>query len=158
MPSCTIVYLHFANLCTLVYPSYCVLTLYLHINNLKQIKEMSTLKVLFMFFCLSLSTQVYAVEEKEEISKEDKWGKTNERDISSPRLYQDESSVYVYSEKQLDNVSIGITDMQGNTYHYEVTTIPAGMYYAVSIESLPAGQYYLYVYQGSNYIIGMLTI
>ena len=74
------------------------------------------------------------------------------------RFLYDANLVYVYSEKQLDNVSIGITDMQGNTYHYEVTTIPAGMYYAVSIESLPAGQYYLYVYQGSNYIIGMLTI
>ena len=123
MPSCTIVYLHFANLCTLVYPSYCVLTLYLHINNLKQIKEMSTLKVLFMFFCLSLSTQVYAVEEKEEISKEDKWGKTNERDISSPRLYQDESSVYVYSEKQLDNVSIGIVHTCWDGSHFVVIRV-----------------------------------
>jgi len=36
-----------------------------------------------------------------------------------------------------------------------VTTVPAGMYYAVSIELLPAGQYYLSVYQGSNYVIGM---
>ena len=79
---------------------------------------------------------------------------TENRDISSPRLYQDESNVYVYSEKQLDNLSIGITDMQGNTYHYEVTTVPAGMYYAISIESLPAGMYYLCVYQGSNYVIG----
>ena len=62
------------------------------------------------------------------------------------------------SEKQLDNVTIGITDMQGNTYHYEVTTVPAGMYYAVSIESLPSGMYYLCVYQGSKYVIGMFTI
>ena len=76
----------------------------------------------------------------------------------APSLFRNANLVYVYSEKQLDNVSIGITDMQGNTYHYEVTTIPAGMYYAVSIESLPAGQYYLYVYQGSNYVIGILTI
>ena len=83
---------------------------------------------------------------------------TENRDISSPQLYQSESSVYVYSEKQLDSVTIGITDMQGNTYHYEVTTIPACTYYAVSIDSLPSGQYYLCVYQGSNYVIGMFTI
>ena len=83
---------------------------------------------------------------------------TENRDICSPQLYQDDSSVYVYSEIQLDNVTIGITDMQGNTYHYEVTTIPAGTYYAVSIDSLPAGMYYLCVYQGSKYVIGMFTI
>ena len=77
------------------------------------------------------------------------------RDISSPRLYQSESSVYVYSEKQLDNVTIGITDMHGNTWHYEVSTVPAGMYYAISIDSLPSGQYYLCVYQRSNYVIGI---
>ena len=76
---------------------------------------------------------------------------------SSPSLFKDANFVYVYSEKQLDNVTIGITDMQGNTYHYEVTTIPACTYYAVSIDSLPSGQYYLCVYQGSNYVIGMFT-
>ncbi len=105
---------------------------------------------------LGLSQQVYA-DEKRKIPDSDKWEKTNDRDISSPQLYQSESFVYVYSEKQLDNVTIGITDMMGNTYHYEVTTIPASMYYAVSIESLPAGQYYFCVYQGSNYIIGVFT-
>ena len=108
---------------------------------------MSTLKVLLMLFCFSLSVQTYAAKEKEEIPKEDKWEKTDDRSNSSPRLFQDDSSVYVYSEKQLDNVSIGITDMQGNVYHYEVTTVPAGMYYAASIESLPAGTYYLSIYK-----------
>ena len=65
--------------------------------------------------------------------------------------------MYVYSEKQLDNLSIGITDMQGNVYHCEVTTVPACMYYAISIETLPAGQYYLSIYQGSNYVIGIFS-
>lgn len=73
---------------------------------------------------------------------------------SAPSLFKDANFVYVFSEKQLDNLSIGITDMQGNVYHYEVTTVPACTYYAVSIESLPAGQYYLSIYQGSNYMIG----
>ena len=79
------------------------------------------------------------------------------RDISSLRLFQDASYVYVYSEKQLDNLTIGMTDMQGNTYHYEVTTVPACTYYAVSIDSLPSGQYYLCVYQGSNYVMGVFV-
>ena len=63
-----------------------------------------------------------------------------------------------FKEKQLDNLTIGITDMMGNVYHYEVTTVPACMYYAVPIASLPAGQYYLCVYQGSNYVIGIFTV
>ena len=75
----------------------------------------------------------------------------------SPSLFKDANFVYVYSEKQLDNLTIGITDMQGNVYHQEVTTVPAGMYYAISIESLPAGQYYFCIYQGSNIVIGFFN-
>jgi hypothetical protein len=45
-------------------------------NHLKQIEDMSTLKVLLMLFCFSLSVQTYAAKEKEEIPKEDKWKKT----------------------------------------------------------------------------------
>ena len=117
---------------------------------------MKTLLTIFacLFFCIG---SIYAEEEKKKIPPDENWEETDERDTSSPQLYQSESSVYVYSEKQLDNVTIGITDMQGNTYHYEVTTIPACTYYAVSIDSLPSGQYYLCVYQGSNYVIGLFT-
>ena len=67
-----------------------------------------------MLFCFSLSVQTYAAKEKEEIPKEDKWGKTNDRSDNSPGLFKDDSSVYVYSEKELDNLTIGITDMMGN--------------------------------------------
>ena len=51
---------------------------------------MSTLKLLLMFFCFSLSVQIQA-EEKEEIPKDNKWEKTNDRDDNSPKLYQSES-------------------------------------------------------------------
>ena len=118
---------------------------------------MKRIKLFLFCLLLSFSYQAYA-DKKNEIPNEQKWERTDDRDNSSPWLYQDESSVYVYSEKQLDNVVIGITDMQGNTYHYEVTTISASTYYAISIKSLPAGTYYLCVYQGSNYVIGYLTI
>lgn len=105
---------------------------------------------------IGLSQQVYA-DEKREIPKEHKWENTNDRENNFPLLFQDDSYVYVYSEKQLDNLTIGIADMQGNTWHYEMTTVPACTYYAIPIESLPAGQYYLCIYQGSNYIIGVFT-
>lgn len=104
---------------------------------------------------LLLGMPLQAVTEKKvEIPKDEKWDKNDERDNSSPKLYKDDFNVYVYSEKQLDNLTIGITDMQGNLYHQEVTTVPAGMYYAISIESFPAGTYYISVIQGSSYVIG----
>ena len=117
---------------------------------------MKTLHFILMVLLLNLTTQVYA-EEKIKIPDDSKWENTNDRNNNSPQLFQDNSNVYVYSEKQLDNVTISITDMQGNMYHYEVATVPAGMYYAISIESLPAGQYYFCIYQGSNYIIGTFS-
>ena len=117
---------------------------------------MKTLHLILMVLLLNLTSQVYA-EEKIKIPDDSKWENTNDRNNNSPQLFQDNSNVYVYSEKQLDTVTIGITDMQGNMYHYEVATVPAGIYYAISIESLPTGQYYFCIYQGSNYIIGTFS-
>ena len=115
---------------------------------------MKRIHLLLLCLLLGLSYQVQA-DDKTKIPDDKKWERTNDRDNSSPELYQSESSVYVYSEKQLDNLTIGITDMTGNVYHEEVTTVSAGVYYAISIESLPAGQYYFCIYQGSNYVIGV---
>ena len=86
---------------------------------------MRLLKSLLILFCLVISQGGYADDSPRKIPKTNKWEETEERDTSSPQLYQDYSSVYVYSEKEVDNLTIGITDMQGNTYHYEVTTVPA---------------------------------
>lgn len=122
---------------------------------------MKILNLLMLFVLLAISPIVNAAQDNREIPPVNTtWndGEDPNRSLSStPSLFKDANHVYVYSEKQLDNLSIGITDMMGNTYHYEVTTIPASMYYAVSIESLPAGQYYLCIYQGNNYIIGVFT-
>ena len=105
-----------------------------------------------LLFCLS--QQIYA-EKKPVNNGDSKWGEDNDRSLSVPQLYQDDAYVYVYTEKQLDNLTIGITDAQGNVYHQEMTTVPACTYYAISIESLPEGTYYLSVIRGSNYVIGM---
>lgn len=114
--------------------------------------------LLFFSFTLLFPLSVLA-ETKEKVPPvQNDWdkGEDGDRTLSStPSLLRDVNSVYVYSEKQLDNLTIGITDMQGNVYYEEVTTVPAGIYYAISIESLPVGQYYFCIYQGSNYVIGI---
>lgn len=79
------------------------------------------------------------------------------RDISTPQFYYDSDFVYIYSEKQLDNLYIGITDMQGNVFHEETTTVPASQYYAIPISLLPNGTYYLSIIQGNNYVIGIFS-
>ena len=112
--------------------------------------------MLAMLF-LGIQHQAYAEDDKVKIPDEQNWGKNENRDFNAPQLYQDDAYVYVYSDKQLDNLTIGITDMQGNVYHLEVTTVPACTYYAVSIGSLPEGMYYLCIYQGSNYVMGNFT-
>ena len=109
--------------------------------------------LLICLFCIS--QQTYA--KKEELPKEEGWNKNENRDNNSPRLYQDDTYVYVYSEKQLDNLYIGIIDMQGNIFYEETATIPAGQYYAIPINTLPNGMYYLNIIQGSNYAIGLFT-
>ena len=108
-----------------------------------------------LLYLAALPLFVFAKDDKQDIPPiQDSWNNSNADGNRSqpclPSLFKDANHLYVYSEKQLDNLTIGITDMQGNTYHYEVTTVPACTYYAVSIDSLPSGQYYLCVYQGSN--------
>ena len=101
-----------------------------------------------------------AAKEKEIPPVSNKWDDENDpgRSISSvPTLFKDANFVYVYSEKQLDNLYIGITDMMGNVIYEETTTVPACVYYAVSIESLPAGSYYISIIQGSKYVIGVFV-
>lgn len=110
--------------------------------------------IISMVFCINT---LYAEKKKNPIPKDGRWERTDDRENDSPQLYQDDSNVYVYSEKQLDNLYIGITDMQGNIFYEETTTVPAGMYYAIPIESLPQGTYYLSIIRGSNYVIGMFS-
>ena len=65
---------------------------------------MKLLKSLLILFCLFISQSGYADDPPPKVPQTDKWEETEERDSSSPQLYQSDSSVYVYSEKQLEIV------------------------------------------------------
>lgn len=87
------------------------------------------------------------------------WGKLDDRSVisSEPVLSQDENAIYIYSRRQLDNLSIEIKDLSGNVVYSTVVTIPAGTEYPTSITSLPEGEYLFTITKGQNYIVGYFT-
>lgn len=91
---------------------------------------------------------------------EDAWNNDEDGDRSlscSPSLTRDAHSLYLYSEKQLENLYIGISNAQGDMYYVETTTVTAGVKYAVSIEELPMGTYYFTISKGNRYIVWCFT-
>ena len=118
---------------------------------------MKTLQFILIVLFLSMSQHGYAKKEKEPLPEDEHWEQSGNRSNNSPHLYQDDTYVYVYSEKQLDNLYIGITDMHGNVLPEAPTTVLAGQYYAIPINTLPNGMYYLSIIQGSNYVIGWFS-
>lgn len=87
------------------------------------------------------------------------WGDLDDRSIpSEPILSQDDNAIYIYSEKQLDNLCIEIKDLSTNEVVYStVATIPADTEYATSITSLPKGEYLFTITQRNKYIVGYFT-
>lgn len=87
------------------------------------------------------------------------WGRADDRSVisSEPVLSQDEDAIYIYSRKQLDNLSIEIKDLSGNVVYSTVVTIPAGTEYPTSITSLPEGEYLFTITKGRSYIVGYFT-
>lgn len=87
------------------------------------------------------------------------WGDLDNRSIpSEPILSQDDNTIYIYSEKQLDNLCIEIKDLSTNEVVYStVATIPADTEYATSITSLPKGEYLFTITQRNKYIVGYFT-
>lgn len=74
---------------------------------------------------------------------------------SEPILSQDDNAIYIYSEKQLDNLCIEIKDLSTNEVVYStVATIPTDTEYATSITSLPKGEYLFTITQRSKYMVG----
>lgn len=86
------------------------------------------------------------------------WGDLDNRSISSaPVLSQDDNAIYIYSDKELDNLCIEIKDLSGEVIYSTVVTVPAGTEYPTSIESLPEGDYLFVITQGRKYIVGNFT-
>lgn len=110
---------------------------------------------IFLFFNICLSITAENVVTIPEI----KWEEDNERAIiSTPQLSIDDSFLYIYSEKQLDNATISIKDTNGNIIYSIVTTIPAYQTYSIPVLSLNNGEYTFSLHNGNKYIIVDISI
>lgn len=121
---------------------------------LPQIKNINAMKLkgfLFGLICFILiPTNVFSIHVSDK-----NWGDLDDRSIpSEPILSQDANNIYIYSEKQLDNLSIEIKDLSGNVVYSTVTTVPAGVEYPISIATLPKGEYFFTIAEDNNYMIG----
>lgn len=86
------------------------------------------------------------------------WGDLDDRSISSePTLSQDDNAIYIYSDKELEDLSIQIKDLSGNIVYSTIATVPAGIEYPTAIGTLPQGEYLFVIAQGSKYIVGHFT-
>lgn len=86
------------------------------------------------------------------------WGRVDDRSISSePTLSQDDNAIYIYSDKELEDLSIQIKDLSGNIVYSTIATVPAGIEYPTAIGTLPQGDYLFVIAQGSKYIVGHFT-
>lgn len=87
------------------------------------------------------------------------WGDLDNRSAisSEPTLSQDDNAIYIYSDKELEDLSIQIKDLSGNIVYSTIATVPAGIEYPTAIGTLPQGDYLFVIAQGSKYIVGHFT-
>ena len=92
------------------------------------------------------------------VSIEDKWNTTNDRSILfTPQLSIDEQNIYIYSEKELNDLEV-IKDSLGNIIYYNVVTISEYTTYPIVINELNKGEYTIQIKKESSYTTGAILI
>lgn len=113
------------------------------------------MKIILCLISFILLTFNGNAESIKEVKKN--WVETDDRSISSPYLSMDDTFIYIYSEKQLDNLYITITDCYRRMVWFEIVNIQGGTDYPVSIAIFPAGEYYISITQEEKYLLGEFT-
>lgn len=97
--------------------------------------------------------------ENKVISIEDGWNIENDRSISFvPQLSIDGQNIYIYSEKELNDLEVIIKDSLGNVIYYNVTTVSECTTYSIDITDFGKGDYTIQVIEKCNYIKGIIYI
>ena len=96
----------------------------------------------------------------ENIPVKDNWAnEVDNRSLSScPTLIKEGNTLFILSDKVLDNLSIIITSEDGRQICLELTNVTVDMEYVIPVDMLPAGNYYITVMQGMNYVIGYFHV
>lgn len=120
-------------------------------------KEKTIKKAMMTVIMLFLSSTMIA--ENDVVKKDENWKIENERTITSaPKLSIDDSFLHIYSEKQLDNVTISIKNADGNIIYTIVTTIPACQTYSIPVSNLNNGEYTFSLIMNEKYILANILI
>ena len=120
-------------------------------------KEKTIKKMMMTIILLFLSSTMIA--ENDVVKKDENWKIENERTITSaPKLSIDDSFLYIYSEKQLDNATISIQNADGNIIYSIVTTIPACQTYSIPVSGLNNGEYTFSLIMNDKYIFANILI
>ncbi|WP_455665593.1 DUF3244 domain-containing protein [Phocaeicola sp.] len=108
------------------------------------------------FVLVLFGTVAYA----ENIPVKNKWREElGERSLSScPSLIKEGSTLFILSDRVLDNLSIAITTEDGQQICLELTDVTVDMEYVLPVDMLPVGNYYITVMQGMNYVIGYFHV
>ncbi len=97
--------------------------------------------------------------ENKVISIEDKWDIENDRSISFvPQLSIDGQNIYIYSEKELNDLEVIIKDSLGNVIYYNVTTVSEYTTYLILIDNWNKGEYTIQLKKESSYMQGIIRI
>ena len=97
--------------------------------------------------------------ENKVISIEDKWDIENDRSISFvPQLSIDGQNIYIYSEKELNDLGVIIKDSLGNVIYYNVTTVSEYTTYPILIDNWNKGEYTIQLKKESSYMQGIIRI
>lgn len=83
------------------------------------------------------------------VSIEGTWDIEDERSISfAPQLSIDEQNIYIYSEKELNDLEVIIKDSLGNVIYYNVTTVSGYTTYPILIDNWSKGKYTMQIKKG----------
>lgn len=87
--------------------------------------------------------------------EQDRWNPDTDRSISNvPSVTIQNDILYIATEKQLENVSIEIQDLSGNTVMQQANImIPSDNVHSLYIGNLPEGDYLFILTQGKKYIV-----
>lgn len=97
--------------------------------------------------------------ENKVISIEDGWNIEDERSISFvPQLSIDGQNIYIYSEKELNDLEMIIKDSLGNVIYYNVTTVSEYTTYPILIDNWNKGKYTIQLKKGSRYMQEIIRI